>query len=156
MYKLTHITECFVLQSAKGRRPKADDIDAPSRLSLLSNAYYRDILGDYGAYFAIANRIDRVHKNAWIGFGSWRATARMVCICLCHHSLRLCLNIFNLLCGLIYWPNLCRHLYLGWLKMHCYMLYKRKGMATRSIFGFGWTRIQEILCNLIFGRFAML
>ncbi|EXB52710.1 hypothetical protein L484_022487 [Morus notabilis] len=63
--------------STKGRRPKADDIDAPSRLSLLSNAYYRDILGDYGAYFAIANRIDRLHKNAWIGFGSWRATARM-------------------------------------------------------------------------------
>jgi hypothetical protein len=66
------------LQSTKGRRPRTDDIDAPSRLSLLSNSYYRDALGDYGAFFAIANRIDRIHKNSWIGFQSWRATARKV------------------------------------------------------------------------------
>ncbi|KAF3439932.1 hypothetical protein FNV43_RR18210 [Rhamnella rubrinervis] len=59
-----------------GRRRGADDVDAPSRLPLLNNPYYRDILGEYGAFFAIANRIDRMHKNAWIGFGSWRATAR--------------------------------------------------------------------------------
>ncbi|KAK6920052.1 Glycosyl transferase, family 1, partial [Dillenia turbinata] len=64
--------------STKGRRPGADDIDAPSRLPLLSNPYYRDALGEYGAFFAIANRIDRLHKNAWIGFQSWRATARKV------------------------------------------------------------------------------
>ncbi|KAL3829708.1 hypothetical protein ACJIZ3_018510 [Penstemon smallii] len=63
--------------STKGRRPGADDVDAPSRLPLLSNGYYRDILGEYGAFFAIANRIDRIHKNAWIGFQSWRATAGM-------------------------------------------------------------------------------
>ncbi|CAK9153640.1 unnamed protein product, partial [Ilex paraguariensis] len=62
--------------SAKGRRPGADDVDAPSRLPLLSNTYYRDVLGDYGAFLAIANRIDRIHKNAWIGFQSWRAMAR--------------------------------------------------------------------------------
>ncbi|OAY62221.1 uncharacterized protein LOC110614988 isoform X2 [Manihot esculenta] len=62
--------------SSKGRRPRADDVDAPSRLPLLNNPYYRDALGEYGAFFAIANRIDRVHKNAWIGFQSWRATAR--------------------------------------------------------------------------------
>ncbi|XP_030548052.1 uncharacterized protein LOC115753546 [Rhodamnia argentea] len=62
--------------STKGRRPGADDIDAPSRLPLLNNPYYRDALGDFGAYFAIANRIDRIHKNAWIGFQCWRATAR--------------------------------------------------------------------------------
>ncbi|KAG7990513.1 hypothetical protein I3843_02G029600 [Carya illinoinensis] len=62
--------------SNKGQRPGAEDVDAPSRLPLLSNTYYRDILGEFGAYFAIANRIDRVHKNAWIGFHSWRATAR--------------------------------------------------------------------------------
>lgn len=68
----------MLLQSTKGRRPGADDVDAPARLSLLNNAYYRDILGEYGAFFAIANRIDRVHKNAWIGFQSWRATARSV------------------------------------------------------------------------------
>ncbi|PIN26547.1 hypothetical protein CDL12_00683 [Handroanthus impetiginosus] len=63
--------------SAKGRRPEADDIDAPSRLPILNNAYYREVLGEYGAFFAIANRIDRIHKNAWIGFQSWRATAMM-------------------------------------------------------------------------------
>ncbi|EEF50609.1 transferase, transferring glycosyl groups, putative [Ricinus communis] len=62
--------------STKGRRPRTDDVDAPSRLPLLSSPYYRDALGEYGAFFAIANRIDRIHKNAWIGFQSWRATAR--------------------------------------------------------------------------------
>ncbi|KAK7292744.1 hypothetical protein RJT34_15596 [Clitoria ternatea] len=62
--------------SSKGRRPGRDDVDAPSRLSLLNNGYYRDLLGEHGAFFAIANRIDRLHKNAWIGFQSWRATAR--------------------------------------------------------------------------------
>ncbi|PSS03984.1 Glycosyl transferase, family 1 protein [Actinidia chinensis var. chinensis] len=62
--------------STRGRRPGSDDIDAPSRLPLLNNPYYRDALGEYGAFFAIATRIDRIHKNAWIGFQSWRATAR--------------------------------------------------------------------------------
>lgn len=62
--------------STKGRRPGEDDVDAPSRLSILSTHYYRDILGEYGAFFAIANRIDRIHKNAWIGFQSWRAAAK--------------------------------------------------------------------------------
>ncbi|XP_076934228.1 uncharacterized protein LOC143600416 [Bidens hawaiensis] len=62
--------------STKGRRPRKDDIDAPSRLSLLNTPYYRDTLSDFGAFFAIANRIDRIHKNSWIGFSSWRATAR--------------------------------------------------------------------------------
>lgn len=62
--------------SSKGRRPGVDDVDAPSRLPLLSNPYYRDALSEVGAFFAIANRIDRIHKNAWIGFQSWRATAR--------------------------------------------------------------------------------
>ncbi|KAJ0430356.1 putative glycosyl transferase, family 1 [Helianthus annuus] len=61
--------------STKGRRSR-DDIDAPSRLPLLSVPYYRNALGDFGAFFAIANRIDRIHKNAWIGFSSWRATAK--------------------------------------------------------------------------------
>ncbi|KAL3615682.1 hypothetical protein CASFOL_041343 [Castilleja foliolosa] len=61
--------------STKGRRQGFDDIDGPSRLPLLSSGYYRDVLGEYGAFFAISNRIDRIHKNAWIGFQSWRATA---------------------------------------------------------------------------------
>lgn len=64
--------------SSKGRRPGADDIDASSRLPLLNKGYYRDILGEFGAFFALANRIDRVHKNSWIGFQSWRMTARKV------------------------------------------------------------------------------
>ncbi|XP_043715599.1 uncharacterized protein LOC122663996 [Telopea speciosissima] len=64
--------------STKARRPGADDVDAPSRLPLLNDPYHRDILGEFGAFFALANRIDRVHKNAWIGFQSWRATARKV------------------------------------------------------------------------------
>lgn len=62
----------------RGRRPGLDDIDASSRLPLLNDIYYRDLLGEYGAFFAIANRIDRIHKNAWIGFQSWRASARKV------------------------------------------------------------------------------
>ncbi|KAK2650174.1 hypothetical protein Ddye_017663 [Dipteronia dyeriana] len=61
--------------STKGRRRGTDDVDAPSRLPLLTNPYYRDTLGEYGAFFAIANRVDRIHKNSWIGFQSWRATA---------------------------------------------------------------------------------
>lgn len=70
-------------QSSKGRRPGADDIDASSRLPLLSDSYYRDVLGEYGAFFALAYRIDRVHKNAWIGFQSWRASAKKVFCCYC-------------------------------------------------------------------------
>ncbi|MFS8027277.1 putative glycosyl transferase, family 1 [Helianthus anomalus] len=62
--------------SSKGRRSRTDDVDAPSRLPLLSIPYYRDALGDFGAFFAIANRVDRIHKNSWIGFSSWRATAK--------------------------------------------------------------------------------
>ncbi|CAB80930.1 hypothetical protein [Arabidopsis thaliana] len=62
--------------SVKGRRPRMDDVDASSRLPLFNNPYYRDALGDFGAFFAISNKIDRLHKNSWIGFQSWRATAR--------------------------------------------------------------------------------
>ncbi|KAI7747644.1 hypothetical protein M8C21_032537, partial [Ambrosia artemisiifolia] len=65
--------------SSKGRRSRTDDVDAPSRLPLLSIPYYRDALGDFGALFAIANHIDRIHKNSWIGFSSWRATAKKAC-----------------------------------------------------------------------------
>lgn len=64
--------------STKGRRPGADDIDASARLPLLNDVYYRDSLCEYGAFFAIANRVDRIHKNSWIGFQSWRAAGRKV------------------------------------------------------------------------------
>lgn len=64
--------------AAKGRRAGADDVDGPARLALLGDSYYRDVLCEYGAYFAIANRVDRIHKNSWIGFQSWRAGGRKV------------------------------------------------------------------------------
>ncbi|KAJ7007767.1 hypothetical protein NC653_006713 [Populus alba x Populus x berolinensis] len=35
----------------------------PPVCPLLSNSYYRDALGDYGAFFAIANRIDRIPQE---------------------------------------------------------------------------------------------
>ncbi|KAK9749455.1 hypothetical protein RND81_02G127100 [Saponaria officinalis] len=66
--------------ASRGRRKGLDDIDASSRLPLLSNSYYRDVLGEFGAFFAIANHIDRIHKNSWIGFQSWRATGRKVAL----------------------------------------------------------------------------
>lgn len=76
---------CFYEQSPEDRRLETDDIDASSRLPLLSNPYYRDALGDYGAFFALAYLIDSVHKNAWIGFQSWRVSARKVVHRLCLH-----------------------------------------------------------------------
>ncbi|KAL6905295.1 hypothetical protein ACP4OV_002896 [Aristida adscensionis] len=64
--------------SKGGWRPRSDDVDAVTRLSVLDNPYYRDILCEFGAMFAIANRIDTVHKLPWIGFQSWRAAGRKV------------------------------------------------------------------------------
>ncbi|KAK3153223.1 hypothetical protein QOZ80_2BG0169450 [Eleusine coracana subsp. coracana] len=64
--------------SKGGRRPRSDDVDAVTRLSVLDNPYYRDLLCEFGAMFAIANRIDTVHKLPWIGFQSWRAAGRKV------------------------------------------------------------------------------
>ncbi|TVU31801.1 hypothetical protein EJB05_23502, partial [Eragrostis curvula] len=64
--------------SKGGRRPRSDDVDAVTRLSVLDNLYYRDRLCELGAMFAIANRIDTVHKLPWIGFQSWRAAGSKV------------------------------------------------------------------------------
>ncbi|KAL5224134.1 hypothetical protein ABZP36_010773 [Zizania latifolia] len=64
--------------SKGGRRPRSDDVDAVTRLSVLDNPYYRDLLCEFGAMFAIANRIDTVHKLPWIGFQSWQAAGRKV------------------------------------------------------------------------------
>uniref|UniRef100_A0A0D9XM41 Glycosyl transferase family 1 domain-containing protein n=1 Tax=Leersia perrieri TaxID=77586 RepID=A0A0D9XM41_9ORYZ len=64
--------------SKGGRRPRSDDVDAVTRLSVLDNPYYRDRLCEFGAMFAIANRIDTVHKLPWIGFQSWQAGGRKV------------------------------------------------------------------------------
>lgn len=65
-------------QSKGGRRPRSDDVDAVMRLLVLDNTYYRDLLCEFGAMFAIANRIDTVHKLPWIGFQSWRAAGKKV------------------------------------------------------------------------------
>ncbi|CAD6211919.1 unnamed protein product [Miscanthus lutarioriparius] len=67
-----------VTLSKGGRRPRSDDVDAVTRLSVLDNPYYRDLLCEFGAMFAIANRVDNVHKLPWIGFQSWRADGRKV------------------------------------------------------------------------------
>ena len=66
-------------QSTVGKRPGDDDVDAQVRLPVLLNqTYYRNLLCDYGAILAIGNRIDRIHKNAWIGFQPWRAVSKNV------------------------------------------------------------------------------
>ncbi|KAF8697840.1 hypothetical protein HU200_035330 [Digitaria exilis] len=67
-----------VTLSKGARRPRSDDVDAVTRLSVLDNPYYRDLLCEFGAMFAIANRVDTVHKLPWIGFQSWRAAGRKV------------------------------------------------------------------------------
>lgn len=64
--------------SPKQKRFGYDDIDAALRLPLLNDSYYQEVLCEYGALFALANRIDRVHKNAWIGFQPWQASGRQV------------------------------------------------------------------------------
>ncbi|WVZ57530.1 hypothetical protein U9M48_007906 [Paspalum notatum var. saurae] len=66
------------MEEARGRRPRSDDVDAVTRLSVLDNLYYRNLLCEFGAMLAIANRVDTVHKLPWIGFQSWRAAVRKV------------------------------------------------------------------------------
>ncbi|XP_077225946.1 UDP-Glycosyltransferase superfamily protein isoform X2 [Tasmannia lanceolata] len=64
--------------STRARRSKSDDVDAVSRLPLLNDTYYRDLLCEIGGMFSIANRVDGIHKIPWIGFQSWRAAGRQV------------------------------------------------------------------------------
>ncbi|KAL4575261.1 hypothetical protein LXL04_022103 [Taraxacum kok-saghyz] len=64
--------------STRSRRLRSDDVDAVGRLSILNESYYRDILLEMGGMFSIANKVDNVHKRPWIGFQSWRASARKV------------------------------------------------------------------------------
>lgn len=55
-------------------------MDAVGRLPILNETSYRDILCEIGGMFAIANGIDDIHKGPWIGFQSWRAAGKKVCI----------------------------------------------------------------------------
>lgn len=64
--------------STKARRLRSDDVDAVSRLRLLNNTYYQDILCEMGGMFSIAKRVDNIHSRPWIGFQSWRTAGRKV------------------------------------------------------------------------------
>ncbi|KAK9911571.1 hypothetical protein M0R45_035468 [Rubus argutus] len=64
--------------STRARRSKSDDVDAVDRLPLLNETYYRNVLCEIGGMFAIANKVDNIHKRPWIGFQSWRAAGRKV------------------------------------------------------------------------------
>ncbi|MCH91534.1 UDP-glycosyltransferase family protein, partial [Trifolium medium] len=66
--------------SRKSQRLSSDDVDAVGRLPLLNDTYYRDILCEMGGMFAIANRVDSIHRRPWIGFQSWRAAGRKVAL----------------------------------------------------------------------------
>ncbi|CAL0316803.1 unnamed protein product [Lupinus luteus] len=62
--------------SRRARRQRSDDVDAVSRLPLLNDTYYMDILCEMGGMFAIANKVDSIHRRPWIGFQSWHAAGR--------------------------------------------------------------------------------
>ncbi|CAI6002012.1 unnamed protein product [Closterium sp. NIES-65] len=65
--------------SRSSRRPNLyDDVNAWARLPMLASPYYRDVLCDFAAMLAINYRIDRVHRNPWIGFQPWRVRAENV------------------------------------------------------------------------------
>ncbi|GJP84418.1 hypothetical protein CLOP_g14476 [Closterium sp. NIES-67] len=65
--------------SRSSRRPNLyDDVNAWARLPMLSSPYYRDVLCDFAAMLSINYRIDRVHRNPWIGFQPWRVRAERV------------------------------------------------------------------------------
>ncbi|KAH0980901.1 hypothetical protein GBA52_008078 [Prunus armeniaca] len=64
--------------STRARRSRSDDVDAVDRLPILNETHYRNILCEIGGMFAIANKVDSVHKRPWIGFQSWRAAGRKV------------------------------------------------------------------------------
>ncbi|PRQ56452.1 putative glycosyl transferase, family 1 [Rosa chinensis] len=64
--------------STKARRSKSDDVNAVDRLPVLNETYYRNVLCEIGGMFAIANKVDNIHKRPWIGFQSWRAAGRKV------------------------------------------------------------------------------
>ena len=59
---------------------ETDDVDAVTRLPLLNNTFYKDLLCEIGGMFAIANRVDSIHKIPWIGFQTWRAGGRKVLV----------------------------------------------------------------------------
>lgn len=78
----------------------SDDVDAVSRLPILNETYFRNILCEMGGMFAIANRVDNIHRRPWIGFQSWRAASRKVFLMfdLTHYNSFSCQNIYFCVC----------------------------------------------------------
>ncbi|XP_048426241.1 uncharacterized protein LOC125470760 isoform X2 [Pyrus x bretschneideri] len=66
--------------SKRTQRSTSDDVDAVDRLPVLNETYYRNILCEICGMFAIANKVDSVHKRPWIGFQSWRAAGSKVAL----------------------------------------------------------------------------
>ncbi|XP_043699892.1 uncharacterized protein LOC122650553 isoform X2 [Telopea speciosissima] len=64
--------------STRARRSTSDDVDAVGRLPVLNDTYYLDLICELWGMFAIANRVDNIHKTPWIGFQSWHAAGRKV------------------------------------------------------------------------------
>ncbi|XP_022993256.1 uncharacterized protein LOC111489326 [Cucurbita maxima] len=62
--------------SSRALRLESDDVNAPKRLPLLEDRFYQDILCEMGGMFAVANKIDTIHRRPWIGFQSWQADGR--------------------------------------------------------------------------------
>lgn len=56
----------------------ADDLLASERLSVLQNPFDRNNLCEVGGMFSVAFHIDRIHKQPYIGFQPWQATAQNV------------------------------------------------------------------------------
>ncbi|XP_028793233.1 uncharacterized protein LOC114748938 isoform X2 [Neltuma alba] len=66
--------------SRRALRQWSDDVDATNRLPILNDTYFRDILCEMGGMFAIANKVDSIHRRPWIGFQSWRAAGSKVAL----------------------------------------------------------------------------
>ncbi|XP_068646128.1 uncharacterized protein [Aristolochia californica] len=64
--------------STSAWRSRSDDVDAVSRLQLLTDSYYRDRLCEIGGMFSIAKMVDTIHRTPWIGFQSWQAGGRKI------------------------------------------------------------------------------
>ena len=69
----------LTLQSKSTRRPLMhDDVSSWGRLPVLSSPYYSAALCDVAAMLAVSYRIERVHRNPWIGFQPWRLASEKV------------------------------------------------------------------------------
>lgn len=99
-------------------------MDAVDRLPILNETYYRNVLCEIGGMFAIANKVDNIHKRPWIGFQSWRAAGRKVFLIVGrnfylkifgqshrgHPTLRQCIGVsIHCICSLVFPSYQCKH-----------------------------------------------